>query len=138
LQFSRKTKNITRQVQVYVTGHRVKQSGAAIWLSISAVIASEAKQSIAPHEERMDCRVASLLVDRSRIRLHDLAARCAQSFAFRLPSEIRGRREDRVRAAPAVSRAKQCIKHAHEHTGLAETHRPSLRNGFTAYTISSW
>jgi hypothetical protein len=55
-----------------------------------------------------------------------------------LPSEIRGRREDRVRAAPAVSRAKQCIKHAHEHTGLAETHRPSLRNGFTAYTISSW
>jgi hypothetical protein len=44
-----------------------------------------------------------------------------------------GRREDRVRAAPAVSRAKLCIKHAHEHTGLAETHRPSLRNGFTAY-----
>jgi len=25
-----------------------------------------------------------------------------------------------VRAAPAVSRAKLCIKHAHEHTGLAE------------------
>src|ERR1700719_2833182 len=40
----------------------------------------------------------------------------------------RGRREDRVRAAPAVSRA-MCIKKcAHEHTGLAETLRPSPRN----------
>ncbi len=27
---------------------------------------------------------------------------------------------------------------AHEHTGSAENTRPSLRNGFTAYTISSW
>jgi hypothetical protein len=40
-----------------------------------------------------------------------------------------------VRAAPAVSRA-MCIKKcAHEHTGLAETLRPSLRNGFTAYFV---
>src|SRR4030081_1959829 len=52
-----------------------------------------------------------------------------------LPAEKRGRREDRVRAAPAVSRA-MCIKKcAHEHTGLAETLRPSLRNGFTAYFV---
>jgi hypothetical protein len=28
---------------------------------VSSVIASEAKQSISPHEERMDCFVASLL-----------------------------------------------------------------------------
>jgi hypothetical protein len=29
-----------------------------------------------------------------------------------------------------------CIKKcAHEHTGLAETLRPSLRNGFTAYFV---
>jgi hypothetical protein len=35
--------------------------------------------------------------------------------------EVRGRREDRVRAAPAVSCAKSCKKHAHEHTGSAET-----------------
>jgi hypothetical protein len=55
-----------------------------------------------------------------------------------LPAEKQGRREDRVRAAPAVSRA-MCIEEcAHEHTGLAETLRPSPRNGFTAYTISSW
>jgi hypothetical protein len=50
----------------------------------------------------------------------------------------RGRREDRVRAAPAVSCAivhhKKC---AHEHTGSAETLRPSLRNGFTTYIVLS-
>src|SRR6267143_2014806 len=45
-----------------------------------------------------------------------------------------GRNEDRVHAAPAVSRAKCANKNAHEHTGSAETLRPSLRNGFTAYS----
>jgi hypothetical protein len=55
------------------------------------------------------------------------------SISFAL-MKYRGRREDRVRAAPAVSYAVDATKFAHEHTGLAETHRPSLRNGFTAYT----
>jgi hypothetical protein len=50
----------------------------------------------------------------------------------------RGRREDRVRAAPAVSCAMGSKEDAHEHTGSAETLRPSLRNGFTAYTRSPW
>jgi hypothetical protein len=50
----------------------------------------------------------------------------------------RGRREDRVRAAPAVSCAKMHVaKSAHEHTGSAEAVRPSLRNGFTAYFVLS-
>src|SRR5438128_7314100 len=57
--------------------------------------------------------------------------RFASSFAL---FEIRGRREDRVRAAPAVSRAIAHRERAHEHTGSAETLRPSLRNGFTAYS----
>jgi hypothetical protein len=48
-----------------------------------------------------------------------------------------GRREDRVRAAPAVSCAKMHIENAHEHTGSAETLRPSLRNGSTAYIVIS-
>jgi hypothetical protein len=39
-----------------------------------------------------------------------------------------------VRAAPAVSRAIVIGKNAHEHTGSAEAIRPSLRNGFTAYS----
>jgi hypothetical protein len=64
-----------------------------------------------------------------------LAARCARSFAGNLALEIRGRREDRVRAAPAVSRAIVQNKTAHEHTGSAETLRPSPRNGFTAYFV---
>jgi len=51
--------------------------------------------------------------------------------------ENRGRREDRVRAAPAVSRAIAHREHAHEHTGSAETLRPSLRSGFTAYFVLS-
>ena len=63
-----------------------------------------------------------------------LRPRFASSFAL---LEIRGRREDRVRAAPAVSRAIAHRKRAHEHTGSAETLRPSLRNGFTAYFVLS-
>ena len=53
-----------------------------------------------------------------------------------VPPRKGGRREDRVRAAPAVSCAKCTSKNAHEHTGSAETLRPSLRNGFTDYTCS--
>src|SRR5205085_2641879 len=42
----------------------------------------------------------------------------ARSFA--LPSQNRRRREDRVRAAPAVSCAICTQRNAHEHTGSAE------------------
>ena len=58
-------------------------------------------------------------------------------FASRCPPLNRGSREDRVLAAPAVSRAKCANKNAHEHTGSAEAFRPSLRNGFTAYAVLS-
>ena len=51
--------------------------------------------------------------------------------------ENRGRREDRVRAAPAVPCAIGNRNGAHEHTGSAESIRPSLRNGFTAYNVLS-
>ena len=55
-------------------------------------------------------------------------------FASRCPAlENRGRREDRVHAAPAVSCAIAHKERAHEHTGSAETLRPSLRSGLTAY-----
>ena len=63
-------------------------------------------------------------------------ADCARSFARNLPPN-RGRRESRVRAAPAVSCAMCTKKCAHEHTGSAESIRPSLRNGFTAYSALS-
>jgi hypothetical protein len=59
------------------------------------------------------------------------------SFANSFAPKNRGRREDRVHAAPAVSCAKMHIENAHEHTGSAEAIRPSLRNGFTAYFVLS-
>jgi hypothetical protein len=64
-------------------------------------------------------------------RRRDLAARCARGLTEALAQG--GRREDRVRAAPAVSCAICTRKCAHEHTGPAESIRPSLRNGLTAY-----
>jgi hypothetical protein len=67
-----------------------------------------------------------------------LAARCARSFAINLALEIRGRREDRVRAAPAVSYAVDATKICARAYRFGGGIRPSLRNGFTAYTISSW
>jgi hypothetical protein len=57
-------------------------------------------------------------------------AACARVVLRRTPEKYRGRREDRVRAAPAVSRANSGRENAHEHTGSAEALRPSLRNGF--------
>jgi len=70
--------------------------------------------------------------------LRDLAASSARGLAGNfLPSKIRGRREDRVRAAPAVSCAIAHRKRAHEHTGSAGASRPSLRSGFTAYFVLS-
>jgi hypothetical protein len=57
---------------------------------------------------------------------------------IRCPSlEERGRRECRVRAAPAVSCAKRLRIGAHEHTGQRRTLRHPLRNGFTAYSALS-
>jgi len=67
-------------------------------------------------------------------------SRGAMHPSFALLSTLlkdRGRREDRVRAAPAVSCATCTRKCAHEHTGPAGASRPSLRNGFTAYNALS-
>ena len=61
---------------------------------------------------------------------HELPEICLETP----PSLVRGRREGRVRAAPAVSCAiMRMARGAHEHTGSAGASRPSLRNGFTAY-----
>jgi hypothetical protein len=105
-----------------------------------------AKQSIAPLGERMDCFVASLpCANASRLSQamtagysFAISRRVAPEVCISMPLlENRGRREDRVRAAPAVSCAKCANKGAHEHTGSAETLRPSLRSGFTAYFVLS-
>jgi hypothetical protein len=69
------------------------------------------------------------------IRLRVPAALIRPGVAFAAPK--RGRRECRVRAAPAVSCAKECAFGAHEHTGERRTLRHPLRNGFTAYSALS-
>src|ERR1700730_6632791 len=69
----------------------------------------------------------------STISRHEMPEACV---TFTLHGS-RGRREDRVRAAPAVSCARCTRKCAHEHTGSAGASRPSLRNGFTAYSVLS-
>jgi hypothetical protein len=94
----------------------------------------------------MDCFVASLLAMTLRdscftpqtatTRPHSRGTICPSS-ACNLALEARGRREDRVRAAPAVSCANMCKESAHEHTGSAEAIRPSLRDGLTAYSVLS-
>jgi hypothetical protein len=63
--------------------------------------------------------------------------RLRPSCAWSHPRRNRGRREDRVRAAPAVSCANAHKENAHEHTGSAEAIRPSLRSGFTTYFVLS-
>src|ERR1700688_1263742 len=66
-----------------------------------------------------------------RVWLRILAACDARGLRHPNPSmRSRGRRESRVRAAPAVSCARCTKECAHEHTGSAEAIRPSLRNGF--------
>ena len=89
------------------------------------VIASEAKQSIGPHKERMDClrRFAprndvAIVVDttpRPRGAMRPSDARNAAP-------KRRGRRESRVRAAPAVSCAKLCEE---THTSIQVQRRAS-------------
>src|ERR1700761_3604335 len=85
------------------SGHR--ESGLRIRISDSAivtVIASEAKQSRATREA-LDCFVATLIAMTLRrdpaFSRHHPPELC-KSLA---PSGNRGRREDRMRAAPAVS-----------------------------------
>ena len=53
------------------------------------------------------------------------------------PLQTEGAGKAGCATAPAVSCAKNCAFGAHEHTGSAETSRPSPRNGFTAYFVLS-
>jgi len=142
-------------------------------------MASEAKQSIPPHEERMDCFVASAprndvdgdalltavipahagiqYAAASRFYHHRLwntgspgqagdDTGYVAAFSRRIASEVcsyfRDLSKQRAQGRPGArcTRGLVCklhIKNAHEHTGSAEAVRPSLRNGFTAYTVLS-
>src|SRR5450755_4500914 len=71
-------------------------------------------------------------------RLRDLAARFARGLLeISLTLRIGGRREHRVRAAPAVSCANSAQKKRTRAYRSAEAIRHSLRNGFNAYSVLS-
>jgi hypothetical protein len=66
-----------------------------------------------------------------------LAAQFARGFAGTLPPKIQ-----RAQGRPGARCTRGLVckavrKNAHEHTGSAESIRPSLRNGFTAYSALS-
>ena len=63
------------------------------------------------------------------------ALRPSFSFHFR-PRKSEGAGKTGCALHPR-SRVQTCTKNAHEHTGSAETLRPSPRNGFTAYSALS-
>ncbi len=70
----------------------------------------------------------------------DAASRSRGAYRPRSASSLassrkRGRREDRVRAAPAVSRALLCKRKRARAYRFSGGIRPSLRNGFTAYFV---
>src|SRR6266496_4929629 len=72
--------------------------------------------------------------ERAYVRV--LAARFRPSDANSLSlSKPEGAGKAGCRLTPAVSCAKRTVIDAHEHTGSAETARPSPRNGFTAYFV---
>jgi hypothetical protein len=112
-----------------------------------AVIASDSEAiHRAAGKARVDCfvafaplrkRFAFVAGNDGGTQLRNLAARFARVLRLSLALEKRGRRESRVRAAPAVSCAKWTKECAHEHTGSAEASRLSLRDGFTAYFVLS-
>jgi hypothetical protein len=54
------------------------------------VIASEAKQSMAPREERMDCFVARAPRNDGQTQIYDLAAHCARGLQSNVrPSKLK-------------------------------------------------
>jgi hypothetical protein len=79
-------------------------------------------------------RTTSISIFQSHIHLHILATRCARGLL-----QFHPLRKQRAQGRPGARCTRGLVckhaqKNAHEHTGSAESIRPSLRNGFTAYS----
>jgi hypothetical protein len=107
---------------------------------LEAVIASAAKQSIAPRKGRVDCFVPALLAMtwlRFQMRLRIPAARDARGLAKTVrPAKQRAQGMPGA-AAPAASRANVKWHTSVVTTGSDGFDRHSPRNGFTAYSALS-
>ena len=94
------------------------------------VIASEAKQSIFPLRGEVDCFASLAMTVDTRSHSRD-ALRPSCTGIFRpIQSEGAGNAGCALHPRSRVQIVESC---AHEHTGPAESIRPSLRNGLTAY-----
>src|SRR5207237_9452565 len=73
----------------------------------------------------------------NRTSIHDHPAQSARGLQEHWPSLGKEGSWKNGCALHPRSRVQTVQKNAHEHTGSAETLRPSLRNGFTAYIALS-
>ena len=117
-----------------------KKAELAAWRRLLSRHCERAKQSSLSSRGKMDCRVASLLAMTLIALRYDFAFSlrdAARSFAFRLPS-----RNQRAQGRPGARRTRGLVcnrgKKARTSIQVGGGIRPSLRNGFTAYTCSSW
>jgi hypothetical protein len=106
-------------------------------MMVSAVIASEAKQSILPRKERVDCFAAlAMTLIESRIdrfpHTTSFSRRGAPEACCYLRAQ-RGRGECRMPAAPAASCALVVVESTRVTTSTPESPGIPARNGFTAY-----
>src|SRR6185437_3377968 len=75
--------------------------------------------------------------DEIRVRILATAFRPRFAISF-APSKNEGAGKAGCAPHPRSRAQEMHASGAHEHTGEAEAIRPSLRNGFTAYTRSPW
>ena len=114
---------------------RPGKAGQPQALLLLLVIASVAKQSISFFMPRDG--LLRFARNDGRIRLRVLAAHCARGLRLK-PCPLKLRAQGRPGGRCTRGLACNCAnKNAHEHTGSAETLRPSLRSGFTAYFVLS-
>ena len=101
---------------------------------IASSLRARAKQSRAPRRTILDCFVAGAPRNDGETYFCLLAARSApESCRIDWPSETRGRREGRV---PTDTHGPRATKSTRQNHRFSRSSRPSLRNGFTAYSCS--
>ena len=101
----------------------------------STVLASEAKQSIGPHKERMDCFVASLIAMTANIPSRSRGAKRPKfSNSFAPSNQGAGNAGCALHPRSCAQCAQKVRAQAYR---AAENIRHSLRNGFTAYNVIS-
>src|SRR5215210_5440007 len=102
------------------------------------VIASVSEAIQLAARRKLDCFVASLLAMTASKHTSAFSRRGAPEVCYLSSSPSNQRAQGRPGARCTRGLVCNCTREcAHEHTGEAESIRPSLRNGFTAYAVIS-